>query len=363
MIIKIAIGVVTLLTPSASQAAVAQSVAESSAPPMSVSFRYTTDVAHGLSGGLARKGSWVGSLGLSADLDLQRLSGLRGADAHIEALGTHGIRSTGAIGDLQGTSSIAAPTEMRLYQAYLRQRLLEDRVSLLVGIHDLNLEFNATESSAVFAHASFGMGPELAMSGAAGPSAYPMTAAGARLRVLPLEGLELAAGVYDGDPTSWEIDGRQGAISVAEIAQAISVRGLRGRVAVGGWKYSERAGFGGYLTYDQRVYEPVIGGATGLGVFGRVGAADSRASAVDWSLVSGVAYTGLVPGRGDDVLGLGAAMAAAGSGRETALELTYQAQVLPGFKVQPDLMWIVDPGMDASVDDAFAGGVRVEVAL
>ena len=360
MIIKIVVGALLALPAQAAETG-ASVLAADVAAPVSLGFRYTTDLARNWSGGLERKGSWVGSVGLVADLDFQRLTGLRGADAHFEALGTHGIRSTGAIGDVQGTSGIVGPSELRLYQAFFRQRLPGGRVSALAGVHDLGTEFYVTEASAVFAHASFGMGPELAMSGAAGPSAYPMTSLGASARVALTEDFEILVGAYDGDPARWDIGGGDGVLGISEGAARFRIGGLRGRAAVGAWGYGAGRGAGGYVTFDQRVYEPVIDGAAGLSVFARVGAADG--SAIDGSAAGGVAYAGLVPGRDDDVVGLGAALAASGAGRETAVELTYQARLRPWLKVQPDLQWIIDPGMDAEVDDAVAGGVRVEVAL
>ena len=366
MIINIAVAVLFSAVPAqgADELPAATSVTEvDSAQPVSLGFRYTSDLARNWAGGLERKGSWVGSLGLTADLDLQRLAGLRGADVHFEALGTHGIRSTGAIGDLQGTSSIVGPSKLQLYQAFLQQRLFGDRLSLIAGIHDLNTEFYVTESSGLFAHASFGMGPELAMSGTAGPSAYPMTSLGARAKVTITDSLELAVGAYDGDPTRWEISGDTGLLGVSELAQGFTINGLRGRAAIGAWGYDQASDFGGYLTYDQRVYEPVIGGATGLSIFWRAGAAAPRTDAVSWSVTSGLAYTGLVPGRGDDVVGVGTAVAAMGAGRETAVELTYQAQLWSWLKVQPDFQWIIDPGMSTSAANAVQGGVRMEVAL
>lgn len=48
---------------------------------------------------------------------------------------------------------------------------------------------------------------------------------------------------------------------------------------------------------------------------------------------------------------------------ETAIELSYSAPLGHGIRIQPDIQYIVHPGMDKSVDNALVIGSRVEVSF
>ncbi len=57
-------------------------------------------------------------------------------------------------------------------------------------------------------------------------------------------------------------------------------------------------------------------------------------------------------------------MALAGSAtdaRETTLELTWRLPVADWLTLQPDLQYVINPGFDASLDDAFVVGLRFEL--
>ena len=75
-------------------------------------------------------------------------------------------------------------------------------------------------------------------------------------------------------------------------------------------------------------------------------------------------YTGLIPSRDRDVLGIGVAwteLFAGGTGEECVWELFYKAQVTPRVSLQPDLQYLASPsGIER---DALAVGVRFELSL
>jgi porin len=48
---------------------------------------------------------------------------------------------------------------------------------------------------------------------------------------------------------------------------------------------------------------------------------------------------------------------------ETALELTYRARLSDWLVVQPDLQYIVNPGVDPDIDNALVVGMRFEVTF
>lgn len=131
----------------------------------------------------------------------------------------------------------------------------------------------------------------------------------------------------------------------------------------------------------------------GLNVFVRLGGGPSDRNLVDLYFDTGLAYTGLIPGRDDDILALGYAHAAVSNraraldrdtrrfseidvplrNYESALELTYLARVTSWLSIQPDLQYIFHPGGHVAdprtedsrhaIRDAFVAGLRFSLKL
>ena len=98
----------------------------------------------------------------------------------------------------------------------------------------------------------------------------------------------------------------------------------------------------------------------GLGVWFQLSWAPPDRNPNDLWVGGGFVYTGLVPGRDDDDLGLGASNASltvgpGGTGRpptEIVIECFYAIQLAPWLTLQPDLQVVLDPaegGRDAVV--------------
>ena len=117
-----------------------------------------------------------------------------------------------------------------------------------------------------------------------------------------------------------------------------------------------RDNFGFYVIAEQLLWRTSGSSDKGLGVFFRAGGNPADRNLIEFHLDGGVTYAGLVPGRDNDTLGLGmsyervsaarrnlAADANAVSGQslplpdfESALELSYQAQLAPWWVAEPD---------------------------
>ncbi|MBX9700374.1 MAG: carbohydrate porin, partial [Acetobacteraceae bacterium] len=127
-----------------------------------------------------------------------------------------------------------------------------------------------------------------------------------------------------------------------------------------------RRGTGGlYAVLDQQLWRPAGGDAlSGVSVFGRVALAPSDRSVIGLYIDGGIVFADLVPGRPNDRFGVSAIHAryaagvrlfdqdvlrldpAAAQGRrtsETNLELTYLAEITPGFDLQPVITHIWNP--------------------
>jgi porin len=130
------------------------------------------------------------------------------------------------------------------------------------------------------------------------------------------------------------------------------------------------AGF--YVTVDQMLHrensEPED--TQGLGVFSRYGWADSKVNEIADSWSIGLQYQGPVPGRDEDVLGLGFAQGffsdqASGftEDYESMWELYYSAQLTDWMALSPGIQYVTNPGGDESVADAVVFGVRMQVSF
>jgi porin len=138
-----------------------------------------------------------------------------------------------------------------------------------------------------------------------------------------------------------------------------------------------RGNWGIYGVIDQQLYRPRGGDSeSGISVFSRVSFSPSDRNFVNFFIDGGIVFGGLVPGRPEDRFGASIIYsrfsdAVRAFSRDTVvftgvpgpirdfeanLELTYVAQVIPGWTVQPDLQFIWHPLGDASRNATVFGG-------
>lgn len=364
---------------------------------------YTGDVMGVATGGVHRRTEYLGNVDLLLTVDAERLGAWSGLAFFLYGVGDHGRSPSANVGDVQAVDNIDLPNAFWLAEAWVQQRVLDERLSLLAGLYDLNSEFDVLETATLFVHSSFGMGYELAQTGRNGPSASPATGLGLRVDSRPADDLYARLAVLDGVPgdpdhpggVEVRLDDDEGALLALEAGwrRGIAEGDERSyaKVGVGAWLYtgdfprlrpgardSEGRGNGGvYALAEWTVWPEADDASQGLALFGRVGWADPRYNRVDWFVSGGATWTGLVPGRDEDALGLGVARTfdgddvrraqrAAGERTtrgETAIELTYGIQLLPWLLVQPDVQVVVDPGDAPDAGDALVLGARVGIGF
>ena len=136
-----------------------------------------------------------------------------------------------------------------------------------------------------------------------------------------------------------------------------------------------RGDFGIYGIVDQQIYRPRGGAAdSGVSVFGRASMSPSDRNLVSLQVDAGIVFAGLIPSRPDDKFGAASSMRASPTAcgpsigtrstspesgfvrdYETNLELTYVAQIIPGWTVQPVYTYIWHPSGQAGRDAKVAG--------
>lgn len=359
-------------------------------------LRYEGDAAANTSGGERRGSAYAGDLRVQLTLDGDRLAGMPGISAFVDAMWISGGQPSKLVGDAQGVSSIAAPSAVRLYEAWVQYNTPENGVSVLGGRYDLNSEFYRVVSADLFLNNSFGIGPEFGLSGFAGPSIYPNTSFGVRLAYKPAADAVLRTAILDGAPLD-RLDGspnpfnpHAGVLLVGEAAwltrpdvsdTPADRRFLIGRhggryayddkIAVGGWYYTasfdapgvpatsmRRYGEGGaYLLVDRLLFQSELDPQRRLTGFLQFGIANPFVDRFATYIGAGLVMSGLRPDRPHDEVGLAVAMARNGSSyieaqqqaglpvnaAETALELSYLAHLAPWIALQPDLQYVIHP--------------------
>lgn len=386
---------------------------------LTYNFYYTNDILANLAGGLRRGVIDQGKLEGSLAVDLGKAMGLTGLSFFSNAFQIHntGRIRRDYVGGLNTIAAIEAVPATRLSELWLEQKFLAGKASLRVGQLAADTEFFFSDLSTLFLQSDW---PTIAAANMpSGGPAYPLSTPGVRLKYAPAEGVTALVAVFNGDPAgpgtgdeqsrnSSGLNFRVGdpplVMGELQLKTDGGANGLSRTVKVGGWthfgtfadqriasdgrlladpdssqealKHKQTGGV--YAILDQQVYRPKGGAAdSGVSFYTRVSASPSDRSLIDFHADGGIVVAGLVPSRPDDKFGVSVIYArfsdaARGFDRDTSsfggtpgvvrdfetnLEVIYQAQIVPGWVVQPDWQYIWHPSGDAS-RDAMVTGVR-----
>ncbi|WP_244474182.1 carbohydrate porin [Methylobacterium sp. Leaf87] len=362
----------------------------------------TDEVLGNPHGGVRTGPIYAGKVEAILSLDLERLAGLDGVSAFANAFRIH---DTGGLRDrsfqrLITVSNIEAYPTTRLSELWLERRW-DSGLGLRIGQLAADGEFFASETGKPFLSNDW---PTI--TGANLPSggpAYPLATPGIRLRYEAGADLSALVAVFNGDPGDQRVVNRYGTnfrvgdppLVMAEIQmrrnQETETPAFAGTLKLGGYRHfgrfddlrfgadglrlADRSSLGTarrlrgtsgiYAVADQQLYRPDGGGpSSGVSVYARVSASPSDRNPIDLWADGGVVVAGLIPGRPDDLFGASViyariSEAARGFDRdrvdlqasgepvrtaEATFELSYQAQIRPGWTVQPDLQYIFNPG-------------------
>lgn len=392
---------------------------------MQADLLYTADYLYNTTGGVKRGGTYVGHADIILQFDGEKLFGWKGGSAYLQLISNSGGRpNLNYVGSLMGIDNLEAPVNRSgIFKAWLQQSFLDDKASVRVGLYPIDSEFYVTDSSGVFLHPSFGMAAEAANFGSlAGPSIYATSSYGARLRIDPDPAWYAMLAVTRGIPSdriatagpniSWQ--NSSGSMTIGEVGFSPVKAGWLhdgpvsdekkgddkkgddfqpiSKLALGAWRYTPQfpqlvavnaagepllaAHWGAYLLAEQTVYR-VPESNRDLAAFVRYGFTDGTTSTLAYSVSVGLSSRGTFASREKDSFGIAVTRAHAdpqgraqlsesngaplSSSDETALEVTYRAQMVPGVVVQPVVQRIVHPNL--SLPNSTVAGVRVQMAL
>ncbi|MFZ5522658.1 MAG: carbohydrate porin [Pseudomonadota bacterium] len=341
------------------------------------------------------------NLDIKLSLDGEKIAGIKGSSALLYILSNHGGKPVVQGDHTAGLDNIETPegaNTIKLYQAWIQQTFLDERLSILAGLYDLNSEFYATESSSMFIQPVYGIGAEMAGTGQNGPSVFPTASFGIRAKA-EFSGYYLQAVVLDGVPgdpnnphgTHVQFNKGDGALDVIEGAIPLSdaENAHDNKLALGVWQYT--ASFDdlvdldissnpvkrinhGYYALIEKVLRYKPGGNEGsINGFVRAGRADGNTTQFDLAWSTGLVFSGPFAGREQDQLGIAYAQERNGdkwriySGNpivfEKSMELTYRYQATPGLVLQPLAQYLINHSSDPAQDKNWWLAMRFEATF
>lgn len=329
-----------------------------------------------------------------------------------------GKNPSDSVGDLHGVSSTAAGfSALKIVEAFYQHTFPLSSTVITAGIFDVNSDFVVAEYANLFTNGGFGFDNVLGI--AAGPSSAPNTGLGLEIKTDLSPNLYVQLAAFDGTPVAPPLEeggeGQQekffditlqrdeGVFSIIEGGWHDGEAFTPGymKVAIGAWYLKQpmnrfgdefgetRSGTGGmYLLAEASIGEA-------LGVFFRYGRADASFNQYSQFYAAGMNYKGLVPGREEDILGIGFVQTRLSTewlnakvpteampditpmdgefGRgfnedgtpafysaETAIEATYSSQVFDWLMVQPTVQFVLQPSMELLNGNALVLGLRLQ---
>ncbi|MCX7166066.1 MAG: carbohydrate porin [Rhodocyclales bacterium] len=355
-------------------------------------------------GGQSNGSKRVSHLDLKLKMDLDKAAGWSGGSALINMISDGGWGPNARhVGGQMGVTNIevGAPTTTRLFQAWLQQGFLDDRLAVLAGLYPIDSEFFTMDSAGVLLGPQYGTPADLAQT--RGPSIFNNSAFGLRARWTLDKTLYAMGAVLDGIPndparprsTAIRFAKGDGSFTIGEfgwLPEAANDK-FKGhaKAALGFWSYSSKVSdqrdtdaagsplrrrqLGGYVLGERTLMH--LGGNEErfLSGFARYTWTDGDSTQLKNSLNLGLHIRGPVESRPDDVIGAAWTRAAlSGKWRdvqpvpavtkssEDVLEITYRYALTPWFAIQPNYQYIRNPG-GTTAPNAQLIGVRLELAL
>ncbi|HSY17955.1 MAG TPA: carbohydrate porin [Candidatus Acidoferrales bacterium] len=341
---------------------------------------------------------------LPLTVDLEKFAGWREALFHVNAFWLAGRGLTeDSIHDLANVSNINAYRTIRLNELWLQQSFLDQNYSVRAGMMDVDTEFFTTDTDELFISSSFGTFSLIAAN-LPNPPIYPEAVPAVRFAAQAGPHWRFLTGIYDGDALAQDVNKNgiafhlvqgDGALIFSEIsfqphpeaddhtlADIFKLGGFyhtlrqpTWNAQIGGASSGGGADFGIYGLVEQELYKS---GTRKITVALRGGTAPAYRNVISWYMDVGLNFTGFLPGRENDVAGVGFARSTfsrsfsdfqqATSGTspydaEMIFEATYKAQLTPWWTLQPDLQVVFTPGGQKSSGDAIVLGLRTAVSF
>jgi len=373
-------------------------------------IEHTQDVLSNLRGGRQTGTVQQGKVQEIITVDLEKLAGARGLSffANMFQIYNDGRIRRDYVGGINTIAAIEAMPSTRLSELWLEQKFAGDKASIRIGQLAADSEFFYSELSTMFLQSDW---PTIAAANLpGGGAAYPLSTPGVRLKIEPMKDVAWFFAVLNGNParpdTDPELSNRHGLnfrvndppflISEVQFTRNNDKKdvGLASTLKLGGWYHTgafadnryandglpladpmstgiarqHNGDYGVYAIIDQQLYRPPGGdNQSGISVFSRISASPNDRNQISFYVDGGIIFANLFASRPDDRFGASVIFSKFSKGvrgfeadvfaftgvpevvqtYEANLELTYVAQIVPGWTIQPDLqiIWRPDGGV------------------
>jgi porin len=367
-----------------------------------------------VSGGRRQGFTEYNLLGIDLLLETDKLFSWPGGEFHVGFANNSGTSlSRNYVGNnfpIQ-LADVASANPRLTYLSYA-QSLYDGKLSVRFGRLTINSvygeEFAASPYFKAFTSVGLDLVPQGIFFNAPGAFGYPLTTWGARVKLQPIESFYAMAGCYNGDPDVKAGDHHGADFSmngppfvIGEVGYRRNyekdAKGLAGNAKLGAWynggsaevfgsgiagqpQETVQGRYGFYILGDQVLARwAVPAEKRHLGAFAAfVCAPDQRVNQLPYFFDAGLVAYGFLPSRPRDFAGFAVVYGSYSSdlrraeelqavtdptvsvqSREMTVELNYGCTVRPGLLVQPSVQYIVNPGGDKSIHNAFALGVNL----
>jgi porin len=373
---------------------------------ISLRAHYVSETAGNPTGGLRQATQYAQQVDFGADLDLDKLAGLKGGQIHV----TFSDRAGNSLSDLdlgafaEVQEIFGAGQDFRLAVLTYEQSLLDDKLDIKGGWLNPGDDFATSPLYCYFQSSAF-CGNPLSVTLDAGFSTFPSASWGGIVKLQPASDLYAQAGAYQVNPSNSDTGNgfRLGSEGVTGIIVPLeagwtpdkALFGLPGDLRIGGYYDNSSVPdlgapvngpeqlmsgrWGLYLLADQMIWRE--GGPDsnrGLTIFAGFTYADPSTALIQYFWEAGLVKQGTFAGRDDDSIGFAVSQALVSNSLvdaqnqanvgnpgasdvqsyEMDIELNYRAQVAPWFTLMPNLQFVVRPGGLTSTPNAFVLGLQ-----
>jgi len=360
--------------------------------PVNIEASYVGEGFSNFSGGIKTGRTYLGKMNLGLGFNTTNAGFWENGEFLIKVENTHGGNpSADFISDVQIASNLENGDYTYLFELWYKQQL--GKLIMQFGLIDLNADYLVAEHGGLFFNSSFGIQPSASMNMPA--PIFPMSSLGLNLKYNLNKSLTLQTGIWDGDPgnlddnpynTAWSLSSNQGFLSATELhfKHGISDNSYNGIIKLGFLYHSAEftdlinsvpptsGNMELHLIAEQTIISKPQGKKGKLNAFTQVGfTPNDKINTFPFFLGGGINYTGILFNDAGDVFGLAFAYAPISKhivdntqgmiGAETTIELTYAFPLMDKITIQPDLQYIINPGVNENIDNAFVGLLRIVI--
>lgn len=366
-------------------------------------FYYVTDLLGNPTGGLKQTTAGWGRLRGTMDVDFGKFTPAKGLTFHITGLWQFGSNLGAKIGTIANPSGLVSAHATRLDSWWFQQALFHDKLFLRAGQIGGQDFYGIQQYGAAFIAEPMDYALGNLFSDVY-ESFDPAGTPAVEIRVVPSPHFYIKSAILAGnrDPYQQDTNGfhlriANSGVGVSEVGFLVdpqeSTKGSStpqkpypglyrvGSVYNGGNFVDPATGLvisGNYLIYfmaNQAILRPEVGSNRGLDAFFTYDWSPGDVNKVSTETTAGVRYTGLIPSRDQDSIGLGVIYSKIGDhynqslatqglpvlGSEKMVELNYMFQATPWFVLQPVFQYYVDIGANPRLDNAAVLGFRTKI--